>query len=100
MEMLRKLVDDIREETCGAMHYAKLSHKTKETDPGASTTYAEMARQELDHGKKLCTMAKEYLHKHETDPEYPAMKIIWDWEKERITDDDAKVRQMLEMVRG
>ena len=102
MKEIKEIVEEIRDEVEGAKHYAEQAAKLKDTDTTRSEMYAEMARQELTHIDKLHSMAvKKIEAQREGGYEAPAaMQAVWDWEHEKMIKHVAKIRAMLDMVRG
>jgi hypothetical protein len=54
IDHMMKLYEEGLDELMGAQKYAKMSHKTENSDEKA--TYKNMARQELDHAKMIIQM--------------------------------------------
>lgn len=99
MKQIKQMAEEIRAELEDAEHYAKTAAREKETDRTLSGVYAKLAEQELGHANILHEQAQRLIR--ESGEEAPeSMKVIWDWEHERMLDREAKVRVMLEMLRS
>lgn len=64
MEILKKLVHQMRDEVEGAEHYQACAHNYKEEYPSWASEYLNMAQQEITHFDKLKNMADNYVAKH------------------------------------
>lgn len=100
MKEIKELAHQIRDELDVAEEYAKCAVKLKADCPTDSATYAELARDELDHADKLHKMAVRAIDKAKaggiTVP--AAMQTVWDWEHENMVDRMAKIKVMLGMA--
>ena len=98
MRAIKDIAKDIREELEGAKHYAERAVMHKGTSAG--NTYAEMARQELSHADKLHTLAVQMINEQKAKGIKPpeAMQAVWDWEHERMIEETAHIRQLLDMA--
>ena len=101
LKAIKDIVEDIREEIDGAMHYAKKAVAMKDTDKDASTAYADMARQELSHADRLHGLAVKAINAERAKGVEPpaAMQAVWDWEHEKMIDATARIRHLLDMVK-
>ncbi len=98
MKQIKQIIEDIRDETEGAEHYAKLAVKYKESDRQLSDAYAKLANVELDHVSILHTQAVRIIR--ESDNQIPSpMQAVWEWEHEKMTDAVSRIRVMLDMYR-
>lgn len=97
MKAIKEIAESIREELEDAEHYALCSAKLKDSEPGRSAVYAEMAREELSHADRLHNMAVDLIAKHRADGhETPAaMKAVWEWEHENMITKTASIRMLL-----
>ena len=102
MKEIKWIAENIREELEDAEKYATAALKYKDTDWDLSQTLAGLAKQELTHSELLHNHAvkliKEYREKNGPPP--AAMAAVWDWEHEKMIEDTAHVKQLLEMYRG
>ena len=101
MKEIKALVEYIHEELHDAEKYAKAAAKHKDNDKELSSTYAELAHQELNHMDKLHSQAvrliKAYRDKGNEPP--AAMLAVWDWEHEKMIEHTAHVKHLLENAR-
>lgn len=58
MRKIEHYIDEIKEETCGAMEYAEKYLEYKNSNPQWSRMYSEMAEQELNHAEYLRTIGQ------------------------------------------
>lgn len=101
MKAIKEIVEDIRDELDGAKHYAEKAVRMRDTDMTAANTYAEMARQELGHADKLHGMAVKLINEQRAAGVTPpaSMQVVWDWEHERMIDQTARIKALLDMVK-
>lgn len=101
MRSIKGIVEDIREELEGAEKYAKRAAHNKGSDDGLAAMYAEMAQQELTHADKLHGRAVEMIKKHRMEHGEPpaAMLAVWEWEHEKMNEQAAKIKSMIDMAR-
>lgn len=100
MKEIKELAHQIRDELDVAEEYAKCAVKLKDERPSESSTYAEMARQELGHADTLHKMAARAIEKaRESGAAVPAgMETVWEWEHDNMIDRTARIRAMLGMA--
>lgn len=103
MKTIKFLIEDIEEELEGAEHYAKKATEHKDDDRALADVYAKLANVELEHVNALhgqvVRIIKEW--KATSGQETPAsMQAVWDWEHEKMVDNAARVKTMLDMYRG
>ena len=100
MKEIKDIVKQIREELEAADRYAKEAAKIKEVRSTDSSTYAEMARQELGHVDSLHNMAVRMIEKEKALDQQvpPAMQAVWDWEHEQMIDRVARIKSLLSMA--
>lgn len=102
MKEIKLLVENIREEQNDAEKYAKLALLWKEKDQRLGDMFAQLAKEELTHSARLHEQAvrliKEQTNAGIKPPE--AMQAVWDWEHERMVEEEAEVRAMLEMYKS
>ena len=102
MKIIKELANDIRDELHGAEHYAKLAIRYKDEDRGLSDTYAKLSEVEMSHAVTLHDQAVRIIRdrKEKMQDKVPAgMQAVWDWEHEKMLDDMARVRIMLDLYR-
>lgn len=91
MEMLKKLLRELKEEASGAEKYYKCSLKYKDEYPAWSNKYATMAQQEISHFEEIAAMAEHYVSKH------PDLKPILEFEIDWLMEDLAPLKAKLRM---
>jgi len=101
MQLIADMVDEIMEEYDGAEKYAKKAVQFQTERPALSRKYANMAKQELEHGDNLhseiVTIIQDYRAKNGQPPE--AMMKVYDWEHKKMIDHVARIKAMLAMVK-
>lgn len=97
MKEIKTLVELIREELDGAENYAKLSAMFKDDDPTLSETYAKLSKDELGHVNSLHSQVARLIKmkKAEGVETPPAMQAVWDWEHEKMINQEAKIKALL-----
>ena len=95
MKVIKNLVDQIREELEDAKKYARCA-AMQEEDRKLAETYAALAREELGHANQLHDHAARII-KESGKEAPPAMKAVWEWEHQKMIDDTAAVRILLEL---
>jgi hypothetical protein len=76
-----RIVEDMVTELMGAQKYAKISHKTENSDEKA--TYKNMARQELDHAKMIIQMGdRDFMGANTMD----SLNMVWKSLREHLLD--------------
>ena len=100
MKEIKDIVKQIREELEAAERYAKEAAKLKDVRSTDSSTYAELARQELGHVDSLHKMAVRMIEKEKERGQQvpPAMQAVWDWEHEQMIDRVGKIKTLLSMA--
>lgn len=100
MKELKKIARQLRDELEVAEEYAQCAATLKETRPSDASSYAEMAKDELDHAETLHKMAVKAIEKQRVAGEeaQPAMQAVWDWEHEQMIDRIGKVKALLAMA--
>lgn len=101
MKIIKKLIEQIDEEVCGAEEYAKCSTKYKVEDKALADMYFEMANQELMHVDKLHAQVVRYIQQHKASgKEVPeSMEYVWQWLHDKIMDNVARIKVMLDMYK-
>lgn len=101
MKIIKKLIEQIDEEVCGAAEYAKCATKYKVEDKALADMYFEMANQELMHVDKLHSQVVRYIQQQKASgKEVPvAMQAVWDWEHSKIVDNVSRIKVMLDMYK-
>lgn len=101
MKAIKQLVEDISEELKGASHYAKLATKYRDEDRELSDTYAKKSSDELTHVNDFHAHVARLIKSHKaTGKEVPpAMQAVWDWEHEKMMDETARVKSLLDMLK-
>lgn len=101
MKIIKIIVEQIDEEVCSAEEYAKCATKYKVEDKALADMYFEMANQELMHVDKLHAQVVRYIQQHKASgKEVPAaMEAVWNWEHEKIMDNVARIKVMLDMYK-
>lgn len=103
MKLIKTIVEDIKEETSGAEHYAKLATQYKDEDKALAENYAKMAEAELGHVNALHAQVVRIIKdwKATSGKEVPAaMQAVWDWEHEQMVDKVTGIKMLLSMYRG
>lgn len=81
IDHMMKLYDEGIDELMGAQKYAKMSHKTENSDEKA--TYKNMARQELDHAKMIIQMGdRDFMGTNTMD----SLNMVWKSLREHLLD--------------
>ena len=73
MQKIEKIEGQIMEEVDGSKEYMTCSNKWAGTDISISSTYAGMAKQELDHATKLNSILNEMRNKPEMSDDQKAV---------------------------
>lgn len=102
MKELKEVVMDIHEELECAEKYAKEAVKHKEQYPALASVYYRISTDDLAHMDMLHKQAVDMIEEKKRDGhEVPAsMQAIWDWEHEKMMDETADVKRLLEMYNG
>lgn len=88
MEILKCLIGSMEKEICAADCYYSKSLAYKDIHSQLSSTYAEVASQELDHFMKFYTAANSYLTKKKAEGvDITAHQMLWEYEHEKLLDD-------------
>lgn len=97
MNDIRKLIGDAIEELMDAEGYIKCALSNKEKDKALADMYYQIATEEMRHHALEHAQIERLL----TDPqlEHEWMKMVWDFEKERMVDWKAKINTMLGMYK-
>lgn len=102
MREIKYIAGRIREELEDAEGYTKHALEYKDSDWDFSQTLVGLAKQELTHSELLHNQAvkliKDYREKNGPPP--AAMAAVWDWEHEKMIEQTAYIKQLLEMHRG
>ena len=99
MKKIKHLVEQIQEELHDAEKYAECAMKHKDDDRELASAYHRLAGQELEHSHILHDQVVRIIREHGGEP--PAvMKAIWDWEHEKMIEQEKEVKTLLEMFRG
>lgn len=96
---IKQFVKDIKEELCGAEHYAKLATQYKDIDRETADMYNKLAIVELDHVSMLHAQVVRHI-KLKNEPAPASMQAVWDWEHEEMVEKEASIRQLLAMYRS
>lgn len=91
MKQIKELAQNMEEELHDAHKYAEMALKYKGDDNSLAQMYYELSRQELEHSKKEHEQAARLIAEYKVKGnEVPAaMQAVWDWEHERMIDDEA-----------
>ena len=102
MKIIKILSEQIEEELDGAESYARLAVEYKEDNPPLSSTYHEIATQELRHVDMLHNEVVALIKKHrETHGEPPApMMAIYEWQHKKEIEHTADIKRLLDMWRS
>ena len=103
MKTIKTLVKDIREETEGAEHYAKLAAQYKDEDRALADAYSRLAEAELTHVDALHGQIVRLIQEYKASGAGPvpaAMQAVWDWEHEHMIDTITRVRMLLATYKG
>lgn len=101
MERIAELARMMHEEVADAKRYAKLALLDKDSGRAQNArVFAEIANQELGHADKLHSMAVDLIADAKRNgAEAPAgMEKVWAYEHDRIIDETAAVRNLLQML--
>ena len=99
MKKIKHLVEQIQEELHDVEKYAECAMKHKDDDRELANTYHRLAEQELEHAHALHGNVVRVIREHGGDPP-PVMKAIWDWEHEKMIEQEKEVKTLLEMFRS
>lgn len=99
MKKIKWLVEQIREELHDAEKYAECAMKQKDDDRELATVYHRLAEQELEHSHILHDQVVRVIREHGGEPP-AAMQAIWDWEHEKMVEEEKEVKLLLEMYRN
>ena len=102
MKELKEVIRDIGEILDSAEMYAKEAVKHKTQYPSLAGVYCRIAQDDLSHVDMLHKQAVVMIEEKKRDGhEVPAsMQAIWDWEHEKMMDETADVKRLLEMYKG
>ena len=100
MKEIKHLAKNIRAELEDAEKYAKAALSYKTGDRELAQTYADLARAELGHSDLLHNQAVRLIRMKKAEGVEPpvAMQAVWDWEHEKMVEDTARIKHMLEMI--
>lgn len=101
MKIIKELSEMILEEIDDAEKYAKHAMKVAEEFPQLSSTFKELAEQEMHHSEMLHKRVTEIIAKHrEKHGEPPAaMLAVYEYLHEKHIEKAAKVRHMISEIR-
>lgn len=101
MQIIKELVEEIKEELEGAGEYAEKAVHYKGVDDPMAAMYYEMAGQEMGHVDRLHARVQEVIKKYRSDHGEPpkAMQAIWDWHHKEMIERAGEIRGMLEMIK-
>lgn len=97
MKEIKTLVELIKDELDGAEEYGKLSLMMRDTDATLSEVYAKLSKEELGHVMTLHGQVTRLIkEKNASGVETPpAMQAVWDWEHEKMINQEARIKAML-----
>lgn len=102
MKEMKEVIRNIYDELEDAEKYAKAAVRVRMTQPELAAVYYRLANEELGHMETLHKQAAEMIEAvKRTGREVPVeMRVIWEWEHEKMMDETADVRRLLEMYKG
>lgn len=102
MKELKEVIHDIHEKLDCAEMYAKEAVKHKEQYPALAAVYYRIATDDLAHMDMLHKQAVDMVdEKKRNGREVPmAMQAVWDWEHEKMMDETADVKRLLDMYKA
>lgn len=102
MKELKEVIRNIYDELEDAEKYAKAAVRVKTAQPELASVYYRLANEEMGHMETLHKQATEMIEAvKRTGREVPVeMRVIWEWEHEKMMDEAADVKRMLEMYKG
>lgn len=99
MQKIKCLVKDMTCELDAAEHYAKHALRNRDGDKELAETYARIARQELEHCEMFHAQAVRLIREYDREPP-EAMRAVWEYEHERIMEQEAGIRAKLNVYDG
>ena len=100
MQIIKGLVENIREELEDVEKYAHEAIKVRAEDPALADVYAELGNEEIKHAERMHRYAVDLIARR-NGPEAPhAMRVIWDYEHKVMIEEMAKAKHLLEMARN
>lgn len=102
MKEMKEVIRNIYDELEDAEKYAKASVRVKTAQPELASVYYRLANEEMGHMETLYKQAAEMIEAvKRTGREVPAsMQAVWDWEHEKMMNETADVKRLLEMYKG
>lgn len=102
MEIIKCLVENIRDEMHDAEKYAKLAMKYKAEYPEMADTFVTLSKQEVNHATMLHNHAERVIRNYRDENGDPpaAMMAVYDWEHEKMIDAMARTKALQDMVAG
>lgn len=91
IDHIMKLYEEGLEELMGAQKYAKMSHRSENSDEKA--TYKNMARQELDHAKMIIQMGDRDFTGHDV---ADSLVMVWKPLREHLLEWHGDIMKKLE----
>lgn len=95
MKIIRILIENICDELDGAEKYARLFTQFKDTDHAISDVFARLAEMELSHVTTLHDQATKIIKENKAEETPEAMRIVWNWEHEKMIDRIARIKMLL-----
>ena len=101
MKIIEKMEDLIDEEIHDVKKYAKLAAEVKAEHPAFAQLFYTISMQEEAHQKALHDEVVKLIEKHRQMHGAPpaAMQAVWDWEHERMVEETAEIKLLLDMAR-
>lgn len=84
------------EETMGAEQYAMCALNNKDEDRSLAEAYHSMANQEMTHAENLMSQAARIVSEMHEDPH---MASIWSWERDKIMEQMAHAKYLIDIYR-
>lgn len=99
MQMIKGLVENIREELEDVEKYAHEGLRVRTEDPALADVYLNLATEEMRHAERLHKAAVELISRvSASDREVPAaMRAIWEYEHKVMIEEMAKIKHLLEL---
>lgn len=100
MQMIKNLVENIREELEDVEKYAHEAMHARMDDAALADMYADLGLEEMKHAERLHRFAVDLIARKSGPEAPPAMRAIWDYEHKVMIEEMAKVKHLLEMSRA
>lgn len=102
MKEIMEIVEHVEEEIHDAKEYAGLAAHYKGKNDALSSTYLELAQQEMVHMEKLHQRAAEIIMQHRKEHGEPPreMMAVYEWEHKKHMEKAGEARALIEMAKG